>query len=78
MNLHPFTTCPISASNRTRRGRPRLPEGQRKDVFSLRIAPNDFADFEGVAKLRHQPIRQWIIESLRKAAMEQANPFPAS
>lgn len=59
-----------------RRGRPRLPEGQRKELFPLRIPGDDVREFQRIAGLRQQPLRQWMVEALRMVAAEQATHFP--
>jgi predicted HicB family RNase H-like nuclease len=52
-------------------GRPKLPKGKAKAVFSLRLSPPDQRQIETAAKRNGKPVTQWARETLLAASTGQ-------
>ena len=49
-------------------GRPKLPKGKAKAVFSLRLSEPDQRRIESAAKQSGKPVTQWAREALLSAS----------
>jgi predicted HicB family RNase H-like nuclease len=52
-------------------GRPKLPKGEAKSVFSLRLSEPDQKQIESAAKRKGKPVTQWARETLLAASTGQ-------
>lgn len=56
------------AETKKKIGRPKLPKGEAREVFALRLSPLEKKDIEAAAKKAKQPATQWAREVLLAAA----------
>lgn len=47
-------------------GRPKLPPGDVKKVFPLRLSKNEQIDFERIAAAMGVPMREWMVKTLKR------------
>jgi len=51
-------------------GRPKLPKGEQKQVFSTRFTSDEISAYEKAAKAKGLGLREWVRETLNR---ESAN-----
>ena len=49
-------------------GRPKLPKGEARGVYPLRLSANELKVYGDAAKVADQPLAEWIRSTLTKAA----------
>lgn len=54
-----------------KRGRPKLKVKERRQVFALRLTPEERVQYIEAAALKNKPISQWIRETLTEAAQKK-------
>ena len=63
MTKRPTKSQPVS-----KMGRPKSAPGDKRDVYHLRLSPNELDRFQRAADLAKTPLPDWMREALTKAS----------